>query len=223
MTTSFSGQMKSSLVMQRPLANIDTFEELLNSTVEIIIDPSELKWFERYLDTRVNAIRTRLVYSSLNDFENQIRDKRSSAHLLDGHEIAQYIIQMTDSMTGRPIYHEMREKLAAFGMVCVTEMGSPFRHRINELLGLFHQSGLFVHWMMEDSFEFILANRNDTRLKEEWEDEANRVVIVMTMEHLQTAFYLWAGGLVVSAAVLICERQLDGGESSRKRQRGGKI
>lgn len=113
-----------------------------------------------------------------------------------------------DPIARAPFYHVMRESILPFASVYLTEMGSPFLQRINELVGLLHQSGMISQWMNEASFQDALDNRFNWSSgvdEVEVQDSGSIHQIVITMEHLQIAFYILAMGAVTSAVVFVVE------------------
>lgn len=210
MTSAFTGQLKSTLVQPKPLTDIDTLEDLANSPLKIIKFSETfevvLSYFGPSLLPRFNRS---LIITSFHNFSRQFHEHPDKAHIATENILTEAISITFNSTTGRPTYYKMREYLSAIPMVYHAELGSPFLHRINELMGQFHQAGLMVYWMDETLYDMALDGRfkeqkcNDEVKNKEKVNEDIRVIL--TIQHLQMAFYLWAVGLLASSIVFLIE------------------
>lgn len=215
----FKSQLKSTLVLPRPLKDIDTIDELVDSGLNIILKAQFAAEFEKYLGAEsIARIKDRMVLIPTVDFDRQFWDNRTwvnrtYGHVVSNRQMPYALTKSFDPITKAPFYHVMRESILPFASVYLTEMGSPFLPRINELVGLFHQSGMTGQWMKEASFQDALDNRLNWSSgvdEREMQDSDSINQIVITMEHLQIAFYILAMGAVLSAVVFFVELAWDG-------------
>lgn len=194
MTTSFSGRLKSSLVLPRSLDDIDTFDALLSTNLPI-------NGFANHILLLTNTpiwekMKHRMGTADERNFGAQLRENRTSAYLIQRSQIPNFISRSFDVKAKRPTYHEMREAMFSYRTVFVTEMGSPFVQRMNELMGLFRQSGLMDRWKVDKVM--------DRDIEDDEKDDSN-IKVVMTVEHLQMAFYIWAVGVIISNVLFVFE------------------
>lgn len=206
-TSTFTCKLKSSLVMPESLPDINTMDELLHSDLKIVVFQRNVEFIRGSSPELWQKMQPRIINGSFEHFEEQIRKNKNYAHIVHKYLMSYALSNTFNTVTSRPTYHEMREPVIVSAQVYLAEMGSPFLQRINYLLGLMHQAGLYVHWMEEKLFENALNNRFDgkdmqTKLMELEDDE---IKIVMTIEHLQMAFYLLALGAVCSAFLFLAE------------------
>lgn len=197
MTTSFSGRLKSSLVLPRSLDEIDTFDELLATDLPIYGFANHFLWMKKWTNTPIwDKIKNRIGTADEKTFGPQLRANRTSAYLIQKREIPSLICSTFDFKAMRPIFHEMREAIISYRTVFVTEMGSPFVQRINELMSLFRQSGLLDRWKDDGVMEREVGDDDE---------DSSHIKVVITVKHLQMAFYIWAVGVIISNVVFVFE------------------
>lgn len=76
---------------------------------------------------------------------------------------------------------------------------SIYREPFNHFIGLFTQAGLANKWM--DDALFVLQLEREVVIREHYQDKSN----ILTLSHLQTAFYILLIGNVVSFGVFMVE------------------
>lgn len=76
---------------------------------------------------------------------------------------------------------------------------------INELLGRFHEFGMFRRWMAETKFYSLLKGLTIGNQAGK-PTNYSLVKVVITMEYLQTPFYMLGFGLIVSAITFCGEK-----------------
>lgn len=208
MSNAFTCKLKSSLVQPGSLDDIDTLDALLNSKIKIMMFRESKFLVEPNVGPQLwTRLNHSLVNGSFFTFEKQFQENHTLAHIAQDYLISYALSKSFDTSKGRPRYHEMAENLLTFPQVYMTELGSPFMQVMNELLGLFYQSGIYSRWTMETLYDNALANQFNVEksVEEKKEQEDADFKIVISIEHLQMAFYLWAFGLTVSMIVFIVE------------------
>lgn len=160
MTSAFTGQLKSTLVQPKPLNDIDNLEELAESPLKIITFNETYEIVESYFGPALLPRFNRsLIITSFHNFSRQFPEHPDKAHIATENILTEAISKTFNSTIGRPTFHKMREYLSAIPMVYHGGLGSPFLHRINELMGQFHQAGLMVYWMDETLYDMALDGR----------------------------------------------------------------
>lgn len=82
MTTAFHGQLKSALVQPKPLKDIDTLDELLQSNIKIFVFKPNINLIERNVGPELwPKFNRNIVYGSCYNFERQFLDNPDKAHV----------------------------------------------------------------------------------------------------------------------------------------------
>lgn len=207
-SNAFTCRLKSSLVQPGSLDDIDTLDALLKSNLKIMTFHEEIFFIKPNFGPQLwSKLNQNMINGSFFTFEKQFEENKTHAHMAHDYLIAYALSKTFDSSIGRPRYHVMAENLLTFSQVYFAELGSPFMQRFNELLGLFYQSGIISRWTMDSSFDNALANQFDVEKSEaeRKEQDGSDFKIVISIDHLQTAFYLWAIGLTVSLIAFCAE------------------
>ncbi|XP_039485222.1 uncharacterized protein LOC120447741 [Drosophila santomea] len=136
------------------------------------------------------------------------RDRRAAFIMRDFH--ARDFLAITyDSQADRPAYHIAREYLRSMICTYILPMGSPFLHRLESLYSGFLEHGFFEHWRQMDLITRVGASPNAEEFLEDLGDQtdtdsgfnevaARNKKVVLTLDILQGAFYLWAMGIGIS-------------------------
>lgn len=136
------------------------------------------------------------------------RDRRAAFIMRDFH--ARDFLAITyDSQAERPAYHIAREYLRSMICTYILPRGSPFLHRLESLYSGFLEHGFFEHWRQMDLITRVGASPDAEEFLEDLGDQtdtdsgSNELAIrnkkvVLTLDILQGAFYLWSVGIGIS-------------------------
>ncbi|KAH8264925.1 hypothetical protein KR038_008009 [Drosophila bunnanda] len=137
------------------------------------------------------------------------RDRRSAFIMRDFHA-RDFLAHTYNAQAERPAYHIVKEYLRSMLCTYILPRGSPFLHRIQTLFTGFHEHGFFEHWREMDQLyrdgtspnaeEFYEDLGDQTDLDPEANEPAARRKkrVVLTLDILQGAFYLWSVGIGLS-------------------------
>ncbi|XP_017070718.1 uncharacterized protein LOC108107643 [Drosophila eugracilis] len=144
------------------------------------------------------------------------RDRRSAFIMRDFH--ARDFLALTyNSQAERPAYHIVKEYLRSMICTYILPRGSPFRQRLDSLFRGFHEHGFFEHWRQMDlitrdgtspnaeEFYEDLGDQTDTDTASTDSAIRHNKKVVLTLDILQGAFYLWSVGIGISCLGFILE------------------
>lgn len=207
MNTAFTAKLVSSLVSPRYLADIDTLNELSTSSLKIV--------YPDFVSTMIFA-DDRFVFDTLRDQFHPVpydrlyamikEDRSSSAYVMAHYETKFHKINNIDPTTSTSFYHIMQECLMYSSKIYPIEQGSAYVLRINELLSRFHEMGFIVKWERDTNHRDTLNGKiSDEEMEEIMEDSDEGPKVVLTVSHLQSAFYLLGVGLMLSGVIFAGE------------------
>lgn len=200
--TTFTANLISSLVQPKNLPDFDTLEELDSSNLNIIYPDFLNESLYQFLknDKRTFTIlQDQMVPVNRSQFNQLIStDRRSNAYVMSSDMADDMVYTHVDGVTGMPFYHRMKEALVYVPKVYILEYGSPYLIYVNEMLGRFNEMGFIVLWKMR-SANVRSAAELDT------DEDGSEIKVVLQMNHLQAAFYLWAVGIAISAVAFAVE------------------
>lgn len=199
-TSSYEGNLTSNLVLRPTLADINTIKQLQTSNLEIMT-------FGRYVDLLLTFFNQSTAYTG---FEKRIRSVSSSAQLakhIQAHEfqfayankqhINKFLSMRKENFRyGRPMFHNVPECPVPFLVAYVLRIGSPYLARINSILRRAQENGMIGYWDLE-------AEETSHRSKSSLGSGGGPVPL--TLDHMQSAFYILGFGLVISLTVLAME------------------
>lgn len=196
-TNSFSGKLVSQLVNPLYEEEIDTFEQLFESGFSIVVSHVIHLIIKANLDKEIyDQLKPSLVFVEQQDdaYNLFINNKSVSAHISNMYRLDVYLQKNYDSR-GRSSYHIMKDCLVYFPSIYITSEGSQFLGRINDLISRFHEVGLVSHWEMLTNLNTKVSGETEEFNDDEEEEE---IKVILTIEHLQSAFYLWIIGIFFS-------------------------
>lgn len=206
-TNAFTATIISSLIKPNHLSNINTIVELGESNLSILYPKVLRKNLENGFDNET----WQLIGDNLKEIESWERfvdivnrNKTQYAYVIADY-IAHYMVNSNiDKRTGESIFHMVPECLVSHPKVYLFQRGSMYLGFINELLGQFHEMGMFRRWIREMNFwSMIKGLRTGNRMDR---IDYSAVKVVITLEYLQTPFYMLGAGLLVSLNVFLIER-----------------
>ncbi|KAH8268771.1 hypothetical protein KR018_003830 [Drosophila ironensis] len=137
------------------------------------------------------------------------RDSRAAFIMRDFHA-RDFLARNFNSETERPAYHIVKEYLRSMLCTYILPRGSPFLHRLQTLFTGFHEHGFFEHWRQMDlitrdgtspnaeEFSEDLGDQTDTDAAASEASVRHKKRVVLTLDILQGAFYLWSVGIGLS-------------------------
>ncbi|XP_063697097.1 uncharacterized protein LOC134828074 [Culicoides brevitarsis] len=209
-TTAFTGTLISKIAVPLYENDMETIEELANSEMDILIldyvyqnrDIWDLELLER-LKPQMRA-KNKTEYD-----RHLIRNTTGLAYALSDSRADFEIARRGDNKNGRPFFHKLRECLIYFPRGYIATIGSPYIGMINDLLGRFFEAGFNQYW--EDMAQFkarikgIILDTEEEEEAEEEEEEEKEVRVILSVQHLESAFYLLGIGLAISTGIFIAE------------------
>lgn len=207
-TNAFTATIISSLIKPNYLENINTIAELGASDLTILYPKPIAKNIKNGFDNKTwNLIGDNLKeIESWEKFVDVLnRNKTQYAYVIADYYCLYIVNNNVDAKTGKSIFHMVPECLASHPKVYLIQRGSMYLGYINELLGRFHEFGMFRRWVAETKFESMLKG---LKIGYEADETTNYslVKVVITMEYLQTPFYMLSFGLIISAITFCVEK-----------------
>lgn len=221
-TNAFTATIISSLIKPIYLDNINTIAELSASNLTILYPKVIGKNLKNGFDNETWT----LIGDNLKEIESweefveiMNNNKTQYAYVLADYYCLHMVNSNFDAKTGESIFHMVPECLASHPKVYLFQRGSMYLGYINELLGQFHEFGMFRRWIAETKFYslikgFKIDNRADKTIN------YSSVKVVISMEYLQTPFYMLGFGLFMSA-IIFCIEQLWHKMEKKRRMREG--
>lgn len=207
-TNAFQAKLISSLVLPRGLDDIETIEELGHSNFKIMYPKALANHIKEYTDSHTMGIlKDQLIQvDSWSEFDAAISNKSITTAFVTMRFHADLMEKRNfDKIAGRPLYKTMKECLLTFPRVYFLKLGSMYVDYVSELHRRFHEMGFIVKWARYT--DFVNAMQGNFAVEEnenENVDETN-IKVVITTDHLQTAFYLLVIGLVAASLAFIGE------------------
>ncbi|XP_016997038.2 uncharacterized protein Ir68b [Drosophila takahashii] len=137
------------------------------------------------------------------------RDRRAAFIMRDFHA-RDFLALSYNSQAERPAYHIVKEYLRSMICTYILPRGSPFLQRLESLFSGFHEHGFFEHWRQMDlitrdgttpnaeEFYEDLGDQTDTDPAANEAGMRHKKRVVLTLDILQGAFYLWSVGIGIS-------------------------
>lgn len=204
-TNAFTATIISTLIKPNYIENINTIEDLSKSNLTILYPKVISKNLKTGFDDETWASfgDNLKEVETWEQFINILHTNKSEyAYVLANYHCSYIVNSNIDEKTGESIFHMVPECLASHPKVYLFQRGSMYLGYINELLGQFHEMGMFRKWIAETNF---LSMIKGMRIGEKVINYSE-VQVVITMEYLQTPFYMLCVGLLMSAIVFWLEK-----------------
>lgn len=203
-TSGFTAKLLSSLVSPRPLADINTIDELFNSSLRINSHANLYGNFRAYMHQDIwNVFQERVINITWNSLGTRLAVNYTDDAYIQGEFFAYYYkYKFYNKIDNRPYFHIMEDRVLYFPAVYLVEQGSPFLEFMDKLLGWFYQYGFILKWDEMALSHNILQGHNNERIISE-DDSDSRVIL--TMEHFQTIFYIWVIGTILGMVCFLYE------------------
>ncbi len=207
-TNAFTATIISSLIEPNYRENINTIAELSASNLTILY----VKAIEKNLKNGFDDESWKLIgdnFRGIDSWEHFLEimhtNKTQYAYVIADYYCYYMVNTNIDTNTGSSIYHMVPECLASHPKVYLVQSGSMYLGYINELLGRFHEFGMFRRWIGETKF-FSLMQGFKIGNEEAKPINYASVQVVIGMEYLQTPFYMLGIGLLISTIIFCVEK-----------------
>lgn len=194
-TSSYQGNLISGLVVRRNLPEINTVRQLEKSSYTILTLTRYVDLLQNFLNQTgiYNKLKTRIRGMPANELFEYINNNDVSYAYANKRHINQYILKSRDhTYQGVPVYNQMTECPVPFLIAYALYYGSPYLHRVNTILRRIQESGFILYW--DKQGEQTDGNAQHTGGP-----------FALTMNHVQTSFYILSAGLSLSTIAFIIE------------------
>lgn len=218
--TAFTAKLISSLVLPKGLADINSMEELGQTSLKIIYPDYLNATLYRYLENdhqMLDMLRDQMEPVAKTNFTALIgMERHRYAYVLKNYMADYMVRKYIDTINGgRPSYHRMSACLVYMPRVYLLQLGSPYARYLNEMLGRFYDMGLMVQWQRQSDFRqnielnkvapTVPSSMPSGSTSDEDDFDVTKIQVVITMNHMQAAFYVWVLGLLISAFAYVIE------------------
>lgn len=196
-TSSYSGNLTSNLLFKRMLPDINTFKQLDQSNYPLVT-------YSRYTDlilnflnqTNYRRLKKRVKAVSQNEFSNLI-DKNDVRFAYANKYHINFKLYNTRLIKGKPIFFSMEECPVPYVVIYGMRYGTPFKRRINFLLRQAQEAGFIDFWDNKD--------KKTLSGKVSLGSDGGESLVALSVFHLQSAFYVFFAGLLVSSVYFAYE------------------
>lgn len=206
----FTAKLISSLVINRPLPDMNHFNQLVDSKLNVISTMATHEGLKKIYPTRspVDIIINQTIPIRTDaEFERLIQTNKTGNAYVMRKYLAKYMINKHyNKRLERSYYHLMTNCLLSLPEVYLAEAGSPYIDYVNELLGLFHAHGFFVYWW-EQAHIWHPVDRNSGGNGEGGDKKVDEseIKVVITLDHMKAAFCLWGIGISLAMTMFVSE------------------
>ncbi|XP_065359817.1 uncharacterized protein Ir68b [Calliphora vicina] len=182
--------------------------DVVFQAIKVSLDP---KYYEIISKNGIRVPRN----ISADDFSYSLAKKYKNVAIILHGELAKEVLAHTyNDETKRPAFHIVKEYLRSLTSSYVLTKGSPFIHKFQTIVSSFYEHGFINHWLEVDAQQKNYLHRSTEFLQDleedfDWLDNDDvgatlptamqrKKKVVLNMEILQGAFYLWFAGICVS-------------------------
>lgn len=197
-TSFYSGNLTSYLLFRPRLPDIGNLKELEQSDYKILT-------IDRYTDLITEmtvgdrSFAGRVDIRSPSDFYQHLRVKDTKYAYANKHHINAYILNFEQL---HETYVEVDECIVPYINVYALSYGSPYKGRINSILQRIQSAGIYDLWIKVGMRKATFRRIRRTLKRHPQTDNSE---IPLSIYHLQTAFYLWFFGCILSTCVFCAE------------------
>lgn len=212
LTTIYFGKLESSFVQpayEEQLDNLDGLPALRLRVhgVNTMFQAVNSSLSERHYKLLTARRRVHPLKDTDHFFELAISRRRRAAFLMRDDRAREFLAITYNGDAGRPSYHIVKQYLRSMPSTYIMPLGSPFLYKFQGLMSSFYEHGIFEYWTRRDvldrsrssqSDEFFedLGDQTDLQTESAADSQERRKKrVVLTMEILQGAFYLWIIGI----------------------------
>lgn len=197
-TSSYQGNLTSNLVLRPTLPEVDTMRQLEQSPYEILT-------FGRYVGLLQNLFKDHKEFSSLQTRIREVSTGEELENFVNNHtvryayankfHINQYLSsRKSNTVNGRSVFHNMIECPVPFLVAYAVPCGSPYLLRLNIIIRRAQEAGFISYWDKK-SEETVKHSKH----------RGGSAPIPLTLDHMQSAFYILGVGLLVGLSMLMVE------------------
>lgn len=191
-TSSYSGNLTSNLLFRRMLPDINTFKQLDQSNYPLVT-------YSRYTDlilnflnqTNYRRLKKRVKAVTQAEFGRLI-EKNDVRYAYANKYHINFKLYNTRLANGKPIFFSMTECPVPYVVIYGMRYGTPYKRRINFILRQAQEAGFIDFWDNKD--------KKSLSGKVSLSSSGGGVLVPLSVYHLQSAFYVFFVGLLVSSA-----------------------
>ncbi|XP_060658327.1 uncharacterized protein LOC132792840 [Drosophila nasuta] len=225
LTTIYFGKLESSFVQPSYEQQLDSLEDLPEMHYKVHGVTTVFEAINSSLSPRQYQMLTaRQRIHPLNDtyhfYEVPVSKRSKRAAFVMRDDRAKEFLALTyNPETGRSAYHIVKQYLRSMPSTYIMPIGSPFLYKFQMLLSAFFEHGFFDYWTELDVLHRTRSTQSDEFFEDLGDDsdlpteevnvgeaqERRKKRVVLTMDILQGAFYLWIIGIVLSLMGFLIE------------------
>ncbi|XP_030568455.1 uncharacterized protein LOC115768103 [Drosophila novamexicana] len=234
LTSIYFGKLESSFVQPNYEPQINSLDELPPHGLRVhgidtMFEAVSLSLSERHYRLLTANHRVHPLRDSEHFFELLIsRRYKKDVFIMRDDKAREFLALTYNAEADRPAYHIVKQYLRSMPSTYVLPLGSPFLYKFQRMLSNFYEHGLFEYWLRRDvvqrsrtsqSDEFFedLGAQADLEAEDADFEEWRQKRVVLTLDILQGAFYLWVIGIILSIFGFLLEQ---GYFQWRRMQRG---
>ncbi|CAL7949915.1 unnamed protein product [Xylocopa violacea] len=190
-----TSQLASTLSKRLFYQDIDTLEELEKSGLAILTNSRDTlaDTFIHVASPLIKRLQMKLKYANDSEINRRLFEAKDAAFL---HRVAPITLKYDKNQIEK--LHIIKECPREYVLAVVTTKGSPFRGRINSILGRLNNGGFYGKW-----YQSLLQSQKRAAR----EIHGSTVHQKITIRHLFIPFGILYVGLATSTIVLIFERR----------------
>ena len=211
LTSIYFAKLSSNFVQPSYEPAINALSEVHRIKVPIYSEVSTITVVQNAISAEVRReldskfIETPSSMSGVDFVLETFRKQNIKLGLLTRDEVARELLHQTfDRLTKRPAFHIVNEYLHGVPSRYIMPAGTPFLHKFKRLLSFFYEHGFYEHWQkIEDVKRRLHSKQENAGTEEEGGDSADKVVL--SLEILQSSFYLWILGVLLAGLAFALE------------------
>lgn len=206
-TSTITANLLSTLIEPAEIEELNSVDDLAQTNSKLVI-PSELATkFKDNSPALWNRLNASIETIPWKDFLNVTEHRKTRVAYSAANYVIEYILHKNvDKVTKKPIYYKLKESIFNMFGVYHLEPGSAYLQRLNELLGLIHQVGLYQHWFQRAVFNMTVSSGFDKEDEEDNNDQKDELPVVLKLQNIRGIFLLWVMGMAMAFVVFLVER-----------------
>lgn len=207
-SSAFTGTLISKIAIPLYDNELEKIDQLKESGMDILILDYVYKTRQIWDATLFETLKDQLRFMNKSEFDKYlIKNTTGMAYALSESRADFEMARKGEDKTGRPFYHKMQDCLIYFPRGYIATIGSPYIGMINDILGRFFEAGFNKHWEEMAHFKArikgLISDGDEEGEDEDEEDE--EIKVILSVQHLESAFYLLFIGLSLSIVAFIGE------------------
>lgn len=192
MNSIFQGSFYKSLSDDND-AEIATIDELLKNNQEIVVSNILYNTTQNFLNN--SPLKNHFKVINFLEYLNLVESNTDDYSFVARARGAKYFANI-QIHNGAPVYYTMNQCVVPFMTYYFVRRGCPYLKRINYLLRLADESGLFSYWEEQLSQAYNKVKQHQ---------HFNHALEAEHIEHFIVIFEIWGFGLAISVAVFLLE------------------